>query len=507
VSTTRQRALGEVADVFNGKTPPKAEHRRKGFPVLKIRDVDEAGHFIGPAESFVDKEFAESYSSKWIQPNDILILNAAPNAAYVASKTFFADKSVAGFLPTGEWLLIRTRANGVLPGYLNFWLKTAPTQKAIRSLVKGIHLYPKDVANLSIEIPSLDEQRRIIALLERTAGIRRRATAARAKARAIIPALFLDTFGDPATNPKRWPVRRLGELSDFSGGTSLPPGSPFNGQSEGFLHCKVSTLALEGNARIISCSLDWGPDFSSKAAIAYPGSGWFETFRLEGISSGSTVPQLNKQDLSPLSIICPPLGLQTAYAETSSAYRHSGPQPRRRREEGRSHGRRLLGGNFRVMLDRLQAAWGYTSAEIWRPLFDRYRDKHPDLPIEIERVILVRPHGMRQIFVEAGKLPVLDELRADVATFLDLPRDARAALRRIRPRFFTGGRAIALLLTEIDEGLRAYDDPELGRYYGDRVERFLARHVLPYRLDRNPLKLTPLVPKIAAKACYEPLRW
>jgi hypothetical protein len=146
-----------------------------------------------------------------------------------------------------------------------------------------------------------------------------------------------------------------------------------------------------------------------------------------------------------------------------------------------------------VMLDRLQAAWGYTSAEIWRPLFDRYRDTHPDLPIEIVRVMLVRPRGMRQIFVEAGKLPALDELRADVATFLDLPGDARAALRRIRPQFFTGGRAIALLLSEVDEGLRAYDDPELGRDYGNRVERFLARHVLPYRLDREPLKLTPLL--------------
>ena len=42
-------------------------------------------------------------------------------------------------------------------------------------------------------------------LLDRAAEIRRRAAAARAKARAIIPALFLDTFGDPATNPKGWP--------------------------------------------------------------------------------------------------------------------------------------------------------------------------------------------------------------------------------------------------------------------------------------------------------------
>jgi type I restriction enzyme S subunit len=61
-------------------------------------------------------------------------------------------------------------------------------------------------------LPPLDEQRRIVGLLDRAAEIRRRADAARAKARAIIPALFLDTFGDPATNPKGWPETQLSEM-------------------------------------------------------------------------------------------------------------------------------------------------------------------------------------------------------------------------------------------------------------------------------------------------------
>ena len=63
-----------------------------------------------------------------------------------------------------------------------------------------------------IPLPPLDVQRRIVGLLDQAAEIRRRADAARAKARAIIPALFLNTFGDPATNPKGWPVREVGDL-------------------------------------------------------------------------------------------------------------------------------------------------------------------------------------------------------------------------------------------------------------------------------------------------------
>jgi type I restriction enzyme S subunit len=57
--------------------------------------------------------------------------------------------------------------------------------------------------------------------LDRAAEIRRRADAARAKARAIIPALFLDTFGDPATNPKGWPHLPFGQITnEFRYGTN-----------------------------------------------------------------------------------------------------------------------------------------------------------------------------------------------------------------------------------------------------------------------------------------------
>ena len=61
----------------------------------------------------------------------------------------------------------------------------------------------------------VNEQRRIVRILNRAAEIRRRADAARAKGRAIISALFLDTFGDPGTNPRGWPIVMLGEVIEI----------------------------------------------------------------------------------------------------------------------------------------------------------------------------------------------------------------------------------------------------------------------------------------------------
>lgn len=56
------------------------------------------------------------------------------------------------------------------------------------------------------------EQRRIVDLLARAEGIIRLRREAQQKAAELIPAIFIDMFGDPATNPKQWPVLPLGEV-------------------------------------------------------------------------------------------------------------------------------------------------------------------------------------------------------------------------------------------------------------------------------------------------------
>ena len=236
--------LEDVAEVFNGKTPSKAEQRNSGHPVLKIKDVTEHGQFRGAFESFVDYELAAKHRKRWIRCGDILVLNAAHNADYVASKLYFADDSMNDVLPTGEWLLVRPNEARVLPGYVNYWFRTPSTKRKVKFLVKGIHLYPKDVAKLEIPLPPIDEQRRIINLLSRAEGIVRLRREAQKKAAEIIPALFLDMFGDPATNPKGWPVRKVSDFVDrIEGGKNIQAGSE-NGSPYRILKVSAATSGI-----------------------------------------------------------------------------------------------------------------------------------------------------------------------------------------------------------------------------------------------------------------------
>lgn len=113
--------------------------------------------------------------------------------------------------------------------YLFHWIRQHAVIDTLMAKNTGARMPRADMSvllDMPIPLPPLDEQRRIVGLLDRATEIRRRADAARAKARAIIPALFLDMFGDPATNPKGWPVHPLDNaIARISGGKNIEAGN------------------------------------------------------------------------------------------------------------------------------------------------------------------------------------------------------------------------------------------------------------------------------------------
>ncbi len=78
-----------------------------------------------------------------------------------------------------------------------------------------------DVENWCLPVPTLHEQRRIVDLLTRAESIVRLRREAAAKAAELIPAIFIDMFGDPVRNPKAWPIVPLGSVATVQGGLQV----------------------------------------------------------------------------------------------------------------------------------------------------------------------------------------------------------------------------------------------------------------------------------------------
>tara|TARA_R110001599_G_scaffold37898_1_gene116915 strand:- start:695 stop:1792 length:1098 start_codon:yes stop_codon:yes gene_type:complete len=77
-----------------------------------------------------------------------------------------------------------------------------------------------------VPVPPLPEQKRIAAILDKADDIRRKRQQAIQLADDFLRAVFLDMFGDPATNPKGWPVFEMSDVIEFKGG-SQPPKETF----------------------------------------------------------------------------------------------------------------------------------------------------------------------------------------------------------------------------------------------------------------------------------------
>jgi type I restriction enzyme, S subunit len=91
--------------------------------------------------------------------------------------------------------------------------------RANKSAQAGIYL--TKLSTLPIPLPPLSQQRRIAAILDKADTIRHKRQQALQLTDDLLRAAFLDMFGDPVTNPRRWPQLQIGEVADVQGGLQV----------------------------------------------------------------------------------------------------------------------------------------------------------------------------------------------------------------------------------------------------------------------------------------------
>ena len=95
------------------------------------------------------------------------------------------------------------------------WLNSAEAITQIKSsTVVGVisNLSLSQISNLTINLPPLAEQKRIAEVLDKAAAIKAKREQAIAKLDELAQSTFVEMFGDPTVNPKKWKITPLKDL-------------------------------------------------------------------------------------------------------------------------------------------------------------------------------------------------------------------------------------------------------------------------------------------------------
>jgi type I restriction enzyme S subunit len=212
--------LGEICHTTSGGTPSRSRQDFFGGAIPWVKSGNLNDGVVGSADEFITEAGLSSSSAKIFPAGTLLIAmyGATVGKLGILAMDAATNQAVCGIQPTEK-----------IDRDFLFHLLLFRRKELVGKSVGGAqpNISQAIIRDTLVPLPPLDEQRRIVGLLDRAAEIRRRADAARAKARAIIPALFLDTFGDPATNPKGWKSVALDEVCDLVRGSSpRPQGDP-----------------------------------------------------------------------------------------------------------------------------------------------------------------------------------------------------------------------------------------------------------------------------------------
>ncbi|MEI6779385.1 MAG: restriction endonuclease subunit S [Verrucomicrobiota bacterium] len=210
MNRTSSIPLGDLMATKSGSVDP-AKFAEEIFDLYSIPAFDRgepeivAGSAIGSAKLVVE-------------PGDVLLSRIVPHIrrAWVVGKDHGRR-----IIASGEWIVFRSESAN--PYYLRQVLVGDPFHAQFMNPVAGVggsllRARPAHVAKIVIPLPPLAEQRWIAEVLDRAEALRAKRRAALAQIDSFTQSLFLDLFGDPATNPKGWPISLV---ADVQGGLQV----------------------------------------------------------------------------------------------------------------------------------------------------------------------------------------------------------------------------------------------------------------------------------------------
>lgn len=212
----KERLRNLIKDEFSGEwgEPGTAED---GVPVIRTLNFNNDGT-LNLSDLAYRKISATKVEAKRLRPGDTIIEKSGggPNQP-VGRVVYYNGPEDLTILCNNFTSVLRPDPEEVDPLFFNQLLRNnhriGRTRKYQNKTIGIINLRLKQYLGAEVDIPdSVDDQRRIAALLNRAEGLIAQRKESLRLLDELVRSVFLEMFGDPATNPKGYKTRLLSEF-------------------------------------------------------------------------------------------------------------------------------------------------------------------------------------------------------------------------------------------------------------------------------------------------------
>ena len=249
--------VADIAQQIRGVTYAKEDatsNPRPGYlPVLR------AGNIADDSLVFEDLVFVPAErvaSTQKIRRNDVVIAASSGSLDVVGKAARALSDFEGGF---GAFCKVLRPGPGIDPAYFAHFFRTREYRQRVSALAAGANinnLRNEHLDEFRIPLPPIPEQRRIAEILDKADALRAKRRTALAQLDTLTQSIFLDMFGDPVSNPRKWPQENLETFFYFRTGKLDSNAAVATGQYP-FFTCsredfRIDTFAFDCEALMLA---------------------------------------------------------------------------------------------------------------------------------------------------------------------------------------------------------------------------------------------------------------
>ena len=209
--------LSDLFELQMGKTPSRDNTEywsQPEYPWVSIADLSGAGKYIYATKESISRLAIEESGIKTIPANTVIMsFKLSIGKVSITPIPMYSNEAIMAFIDKG----ITT----IKPEYLYYLLLHRDWDEGTNKAVMGKTLNKATLSDVVIDVHSIEDQDRIVAVLDKVSDIIERYQKQLNTLDILVKARFVELFGDPVTNEKGWKTKPLLSMGTCKNGMNF----------------------------------------------------------------------------------------------------------------------------------------------------------------------------------------------------------------------------------------------------------------------------------------------